>query len=223
LPADLAQLTANIQDLVAREYSWRNARSRGLDHEAQFVEDRRNFLYYQALDFFEKEKLLPQIEITAAETTAYYRSETAEFIQPLRARGRLFHFRELSGAASWLQTREEAAAQSAEDIEVSRQSPIPGAERLVERILRIPDGMPFGPFRTETGPAIFLKQTTQSGPRPYAEVSEAISAKLTRLKLQALELKLAREWALHHVIEDKLDPKEFGVAGPVEKPWRARD
>jgi hypothetical protein len=223
MPATVAQLQESIRDLVAKEYGWHNARRRGLDREPQFVEDRRNFLYYQALDLFEQEKLRPRIEITREEAEACYRREILEFTKPLRARGRLLRFRDLADAQGWMRTRDGSAVLVAEAIEVSRQSPIPGGEKLIERILDFPDGRPFGPIRTPSGLVVFFKETTERGRRPYAEVADLIRSKLAQRKLEALELTLAREWAPRYVIEDRLHPQEFGVTDPVEKPWVARN
>ncbi len=54
LPRSVAQVEQSVQDFAAADYTVRDARRRRLDREPRFVEDRRNFVYAQALDLFEK-------------------------------------------------------------------------------------------------------------------------------------------------------------------------
>lgn len=220
LPTTATQLEAGIRDLVVAEYVAREARRHGLDREPRFVEDRRNFVYYQALDLFEREQLLPQIEIISAEVEDYYRDHQTEFSRPVRAKGKLFRFTNDDDALAWLRTEREGEAGDSETIEVSRGSPLAGAPHATEPILRMATGKCWGPISTPAGSLVFFKQSAQTEPEPYAAVAEMIRVRLARSKLEALELKLAREWAPHHLIEDRLRPEEYGVVGPVEKPWR---
>jgi hypothetical protein len=152
---------------------------------------------------------------------AYYHAHLSEFCRPAHARGKLFHFPDMTTAVAWLRARQEADADTTEEIDVSTDSPIPGAERSTERILRAETGRPIGPFRGASGILIFLKRTTETEQLPYSAVADTIRAKLTQLKLTALELKLGREWAPRNLIEDYLHPEEFAIIGPVQKPWAA--
>ncbi len=215
-----AQLEANIRDLVVAEFAASEARRLGLDREPRFAEDRRNFVYAQALDLFEKEKLLPQIEIKPAEAEAYYREHSAEFMRPARAKGKLHRFADVAAAMAWMHAPQGKEEHASETIVVSRESPLPGAPKATEPILHLRAGMPHGPIPTPDGALVFINESTETEPLPYATVKEAILAKLGRTQLDALELKLAREWAPHYVIEDGLRPEEFGLNGPVEKPWK---
>jgi hypothetical protein len=219
LPADLTQLRASIQDLVVMEYACREARRRGLDQAPQFVEDRRNFLYYQALDLFEKEALRPLIAVTPPETEVYYREHQSEFVRPARAHGKLLHFSDPRSAFKWLADMPPTEVSDGDETVVSREAPIPGAEKATEQILQIADGRAFGPIHVATGSVIFWKRTTEPERQSYAAVLGAIQEKLIQAKLDALEISLAREWAPRYLIEDNLHPEDFGIVGSIRKPW----
>jgi len=220
LPANSEELETGIQDLAIADGVAGLARARGADRAPRFVEDRRNFLYYQALDLFEKERLRPRIEVSDAEATAYYRAHASEFARPVRARGTLLRFANEAAAAAWLRER-KAAPPSGDEIEVSALSPLPGAVRATEVILRLPDGATFGPVSTPSGALIFVKRTAETELSPYAAVAAQVRNKLTLARLETLELAVAREWAAHHAITDRLPLADFGVDGLVRKPWVA--
>lgn len=218
---DARILEAGVQDRIVADFAYRDALRRGLDQGEQFIEDRRNFRYYQALELFEKEHLLPRIEIAPAEMAAHYREHPAEYSRPVRAAGRLFRFADLAAATSWLKGGAGDAAGAGEEFTVSRERPLPGANQATGLLLRMEKGLKFGPIPVQRGYLGFLKQDTETELQPFPEVMSAIRAKLAQPKLDALEIQLAREWAPRHAIEDRLNPEEFGVVGPVAKPWPA--
>jgi hypothetical protein len=219
LPTNLVQLEAGIRELAVAEYATHEGRRRGIDREPRFIEDRRNFVYYQALDLFEKEKLLPQVAVTSTETETYYREHRSEFSRPVRAKGKLLRFADADAAMAWMRTGRESASDGGETIEVSRESPLVVAPAATEPILNLDAGRPLGPIPVPFGAVVFVKQSTEAEPAPYPMVAEAIQARLARSRLDVLELRLAREWVSRHPVEDRLRPEEFGLAGPVEKPW----
>jgi hypothetical protein len=219
LPRNNDQLQTSIEDMVVTESEVHAAREHGRDREPKFIEDRRNFLYYQALDLYEKEILLPRIKITSAESEAYYKEHPTEFSRPIRARGKLFRFSDDASAIEWLHSKDRASLGTGEDVIVSAQSPLTGAENATGLILRMDVGKTFGPVHTPLGPIVFFKQYTETELLPYKEAVDSVQATLSRPKMEKLEIGLAREWASRYAIQDNINPEKLGIRGSIQKPW----
>ncbi len=146
-----------------------------------------------------------------------------EFCQPSQATGKLFRFPTEAAALAWLRAGNTRPLQNAETVVVSPESPLPGAPNATDLILHAPTGRPVGPLHDPTQVLYFIKESTENRPLPYSTAAEAIHTLLARSKLDVLELQLARVWAPRFSIEDRLRPDEFGVAGTIEKPWRAQN
>lgn len=220
LPRSTTELEENIREQIVAAYACDEAKKAGRNQEPRFVEDRRNFVYYQALDLYEKERLAPQLTVSAQELGAFYKENPELFRQALRASGLLFRFPDAKTAAQWLREQAHAPKNApGEKIVISKQSPLPGAENATPVILRLPDGKFFGPVEIHGSALVILKQSTETGLPPLTELEGPIRATLTRQKLDELELRLAREWSPRFAVEDHVAPERFGIKGPVAKPW----
>ncbi len=220
-PTSMEQLQSSIEDWLIADAEAAAARQSGRDREARFIEDRRNFLYYQALDLFEKSVLTTRIEITPVELETYYREHSAEFARPTKAHGKLLRFPDEVTGSKWLRSRTPSELDLASEITVSAQEPFSAAPGATDVILRTADGQTFGPITTPTGTVIFLKERTETERIAFAEVENRSGTILSRPKLDALELRLAREWSPRFTIRDHFHSEAFGVAGSVQKPWAA--
>gem|GEM_PF-4646983 len=77
LPRTPGEIDQSIRDLVTSRFDLRDARRLGLDQTDQFTESRLAFLHNQAVDLFEREKLLPAITVSDAEVQQRYEAEHA--------------------------------------------------------------------------------------------------------------------------------------------------
>jgi hypothetical protein len=229
LPRQLDQLRIEVEDMVMMDLDCLEARRRGLEQTAKFVEDRRNFLYYQALDLFEKERLRPAIDISDAEVETHYHDHRAEYNVPTRAHGSLLQFMDAASAAGWVEQNRGSHRQdafrfpglvSATETVVSGEHPLPMFSDGTMPILLAPDAQIFGPFDTPTGRFVFVKSSTEGEVPPMAAVTERIRAELMREKLHNKELGLAREWASRFEIEDTIPYAKVGFEGEKNQgPW----
>jgi len=224
VPTDVSSLKTSIEEMVCLECDYREACLRGLDRTPQFIEDRRNFLYQQVLDLFERERLRPQIEISWAELTEHYRRNVNDYQRPVRARGRILRFATIPEAENWLRNHSECADDAGEPFVVSREHPLPGvAPTMTEMLLRMPNGRTLGPIPMVSAVLVFQKQASETEPVPLEAAADAIRETLARPRLEALERRLAHEWAGRHEVVDNLRFADFGIPEPAAKPWAARE
>jgi hypothetical protein len=229
LPRQLEQLRTDVEDLVMMELDCLEARRRGLEQTARFVEDRRNFLYYQALDLFEKERLCPAISISDAEVETHYRDHLAEYDVPVRANGMLLRFMDAVAAAAWVEQNRGSPGESSFRFPglVSATAAVVSGERPLEMfpndpmpVLMAPDGQVFGPFVTPAGCFVFIKRSTKRETPPLGEVAGRVRAELMREKLHNMELSLAREWAGRFEVEDRIPYAKIGFGDEKGRgPW----
>jgi hypothetical protein len=217
IPRNPTQLRESAENVVVEELDVREARANGVDLTPQFVEDRRGFAGFQALDLFENEILTAQLGIGPAEIERYYNNHADEFRRTTRIRGRLLTFSSMEKASAWLQqTAADAAGISpdqSEEIEVSRDRPVVGLERLHEPLLLSPEGTTFGPFPRGQFVVLFLKtKNLQTGLIPLADATHTIRAKLLRPALDARILELAREIAPEVRIKDTIDYTRYDLS-----------
>lgn len=209
-PRSLNDLEASVRSMIVAELDFADAQKRGLDRAPRFLEDRRNFLYLQALEFFEKETLAPTIVISDGELESCYREQSHRYRRTVAAWVRL-HPVTADAAGS-------TTARSAE-VRVAPDAPLAGAERLTTYVLRLAEGGILGPIQTAFGTVRIEKLRNETEPVPFAEVAGHLRTQLLRAKLDSLIRENARSWAATLTVEDSLDPAQFGVAGSIERPW----
>ena len=227
IPTSNTDLERSIEDVVVAEADIRAARALGIDQEPQFVEDRKHFLNAQALDRFEREKLLPNITLSEGEIETYYQQHQEMFRQPISAGGMLLRFQDQETAMRWLQSyrldeRNDALATSVEEVEVTAEHPIPALKPLTRPILWSQEGQPIGPVPIEDSIVIFLKQSSVTKPTPLSEVAGYITEQLKRAHLHDLEKTLAPQYCQAFVIEDNIPYEDYG-AHAVKTPWRDQE
>ena len=223
IPTRDATLRRSIEDMVIAEIDIRAARTLGLDQESQFVEDRKHFLNAQALDWFEKERLVPKIPITEEAIETFYRQHEEIFTRSVAAKGTLLRFEDGKAAMRWIQAyelneRDDQLAISIEELEVTQDHPIPSLETVTLLILNTQDERPIGPIATQEGVIVFLKQSSKKGLIPLKEATDYIVTTLTRDRLNALERELAPEYCRAFDIEDNIAYETYG-ATMVKTPW----
>jgi hypothetical protein len=219
-PADLAEVERSVEDMAVMRLDCEEARLRGIDRAPQFVEDRRNFLNAQVLDFFERENLIPSIRIGDEEIADYYRTHSPDFVQVTAARGRLLGFGDGNSALAWIgagamadsgRPMETPPPQSEVGFAVSGAHPIPGFPNLTPAILYSPDGTKLGPFPTAQGVVVIVKTSTERSLLPLGRVASGIRAKIVRRLLDQRESALAREWSGQFHVEDRIPYEDYGL------------
>ncbi len=209
-PRSLNDLEVSVRAMIVAELDLAEAQKRGLDRAPRFLEDRRNFLYLQALELFEKERLAPSIVITDGELESCYGEQAHRYRRTVAAWVRI-HPSPPEAAGSPMVPSSE--------VRVAPDAPLAGAERLTTYVLRLAEGGFIGPIQTAFGNVRIEKLRNESEPVPFAEVAEHLRAQLLRGKLDLLIRENARSWAADLGVEDLLDPVQFGVTGTVERPW----
>ena len=223
IPTKDITLKNSIEDKVITEMDIEAARASGLDKELQFVEDRKHFLNAQALEWFERERLKPEISISEEAVAAFYQEHKEAFFRPVAARGMLFNFKEKEPAIQWMRAyqlneRNDQLASSIEEVEVTQAHPIASLENLTPMILRMGEEELIGPIATEDGLLVFLKQASVTEPISAEEMSDYIIETLTRERLHRLEKELAPEYCKGFEIMDNIAYEKFG-AKTVNTPW----
>ncbi len=74
-PHDAASLGEQVGDIVLAEHDLREAKARGFDQTAQFLQDRLNFALNQMLALHEQEVLARQVVVSPAELSARYEAD----------------------------------------------------------------------------------------------------------------------------------------------------
>ena len=247
IPADLAALTRGAEDLVLARLDEAEARRLGLDRTPRFTEDRRNFHYAQVLDLFERERLVPEIELSDEAVAAYHSAHAAEFAPIPTATVRRLRFTSEAAAAEWARRAAVGTAHSEETetpatpeapaapappeapaapappeetlVEISARRPLPDAPQATFSLLNAREGERVGPLRAGADHVVLVKAspTRQVAPT-LAELDADIRRRLTREALDARLLALARELAPAIPCEDHIPYQRFGLPGPPEPP-----
>jgi hypothetical protein len=228
IPTSDITLKRSIEDMIIAAVDIEAARALGLDNELQFAEDRKHYLNAQALEWFEREKLIPKITISEAAIETYYQQHQEDFLRPVAAKGVLLKFKDGEVAMKWLQSHgkqsdklkaeDHIIPDSSEEVEFTQAHPIPSLKPIARAILNAADGRPFGPIPTEDGFLIFLKQSSVKEQLPLADTTGYIVEKLTRDRLHEMEKELATEYCMEFEIEDDIAYEDFGVE-TVKTPW----
>jgi hypothetical protein len=227
LPRVPMAVQENVQDMIGVDLAVTEARKQKLDQTPQFVEDRLNYLHYQALDLFEKEHLLPKIVVSDDEVKAHYEKHQANYSQVSRAHGVALRFETQEKAFEWLQqsrlSLENALTSpvilSKTEWDVSPEAPFVGLEGMTETLLRMPENRPIGPAPTPQGWIVFIKQSSIKAPISLTLVAGQVRSTLARDRLDKQELQLAREWARKFEVRDLVPYAKFGVPASLDKPW----
>lgn len=223
MPRTQGELMASLQDMMVEEHDFLAARKAGLDRQPKFVQDRRNFALNQALQAFENEKLVPGLQISAEELGAYYERHRAKYEQPEEVAGRLYHFASADDAvAARQQLGEPNAAGSGnfpgKDVLLRQDgaSPLEGIANQV--LMQLADDTVFGPVPAGSGFAVFLKQATTKRATPSLEkIAPMVRSELIRIKLDDLELKLARQREALSPVAVYIDYAKYGISAPPDR------
>ncbi|HYP18063.1 MAG TPA: hypothetical protein VEQ65_12700, partial [Opitutus sp.] len=226
IPRDIGALRRAAEDMVVEELDFREARARGIDRTAQFVEDRRGFGGFHVLDLFEREVLQPKLKIDAAAVERSYGERAAEFVEITRIRGRLAEFATPDAAGAWMGQMNPVASrppssapQRETELVVERDKPILGLEAFHSMLFASEVGAPLGPWQRGNAWVVFVKsEDLERSLIPLAAVAPRIRADLERAALDAELLRLAQELAPGLKIENAIDHAEFGGQ---ERPWSA--
>ena len=228
IPADLGSLGRAAEDLVLARLDEAEARRLGLDRTPRFTEDRRNFHYAQVLDLFERERLVPEINISAEAVAAYHSDHAGEFAPIPTATMRRLRFTSEAAASEW--TRRAVAAGSHREgneapatpapleetlVEISAQRTLPDAPQLTFSLLNAQEGDHAGPLRVGADHVVFVKAspTRQVAPT-LANLEPELRRRLTREALDLRLLALARSLAPALPREDHIPYPRFGLSGP---------
>ncbi len=227
LPADLAALRRSAEDLVLARLDEAAARRLGVDRAPQFAEDRRNFHYAQVLDFFERERLLPEIDISAEAVAAYHSDHAAEFAPVPAASVRRLRFTSEAAAAEWARLAAATAPREGDEtpgapeppeetlLEISARRPLPDAPQLTFPLLNAREGEHAGPLCVGADHLVFVKASpNRQAPPALADLEPEIRRRLTRQALDARLLALAREVSPALPREDHIPYERFGLPGP---------
>ena len=223
IPTRDVALKRSIENMIIAAIDIETARALGLDQEPKFVEDRKHYLNAQALEWFERERLIPEISISEEVIAAFYLQHGKAFSRSIAAKGTLFRFENKEAAMRWLQSyrlneRNDQLADSVEEVEVTQDQPIPSLEALTHQILNTPKGQLIGPISTKDYVLIFLKQSSKREQIPMEEMTDYIVETLTRDRLHTLEKELAPEYCKTFEIEDNIAYENYG-ATTVKNPW----
>lgn len=228
LPRNSAALFGSLKEMIAIDLEVHQARARGEDQTPQFIEDRRNFLHYQALDLYEKEQLLPKITASEEDLHEYYNRHLNNFSQPVGAHCLVLRFESEEKARDWLvKSRNSVATSLTSDLIleqtetlVSRETPVPGLATLTEVLLHSPDSALFGPATGSQGWIVILKRSAEIQPSPYNAVSSQIRAQLLQDRLDEKELSMANAIVKKFEVKDTIPYSQFGVPETLVKPWK---
>lgn len=227
LPGSLQAMEESLADLVMTEIDCREARKLGIDRTPRFVEDRRNFSYYQALDLFEKERLSPALTVSDEEIKSYYRANLADYQRTTRAVCLLLHFASEKEATAWIARREKPAPSpegrwTLETHEIFQDHPIPLLPDLTNALLASLDGTTLGPFPSSSGFLVVHKQSSTLEQQTVGAMANEIRLKILRVKLINEELRLARDWSHRFQVDDLIPYHAWGLADWNEAPWSAK-
>jgi hypothetical protein len=218
VPRTIAALRQTVEQHVVEERQLTLARRDGRDSTPRFVQDRKGFSGLQVLDLFEREVLVPKIEITADEIARFYQAHAAEFANAGPIRGRLRSFQQLKAAVDWVQryradgTVTDPTVIAEREIEVSEERPLPGLENLRLLALHSPAGSAVGPLSAGGQFHVFVRdRSPETNLAQLPKVQEAIRFRLLRQKLDACIHDLARDLATRYSIENHIDYARYGV------------
>jgi hypothetical protein len=225
-PTSVPSLEDSVKDMVVEQMDVEEARRRGFDQTPRFSEDRRNFTYYQVLDIFEKDALVPTVSIGCGEIAAYYRDHPDLFTRKTSARVQVLVFDDEDSARGWRGGEQIKGSVSQEpgrvkglkshtDLDVS-----PGRHAIsdvpvpAEILLEAPPGRVFGPIPSSKGAVVLVKRSDQTTRIPLTQVASEVRAEILRRKLDEREVQLAGEWAAQFHVEDRIPYEKFGLQRP---------
>jgi len=231
IPSNMEELRWDVENLVIRERDLLDARAARVDQSAKFIEDRRGFAAYQALDLFEKEVIAPEIKIDAKAVEDYYLAHNSDYRITNEIAGRLLRFRNASQASAWLRSTNvdcsnklRAAVVSDTMLRLKRDEVMPELESLKSMLLGIPEGGKLGPLMLDRGSyAIFVKvKDLSQAPIPLEIAAKSIREILLRQEIDTKERALAGQWSTQLEIVDHLDYARLGLtATNFTPPWRS--
>lgn len=228
LSLDVNAIEGNAREMAMGVLDLIEAKARGIDREPQFVEDRKNFLNYQALDWFEKERLLPEIDIAEQAVAERYAANVARFTQPVEVRVQRFLFTDTAAAQDFRMRQRQAGKVTTDgreraaisEVVVTRETPIAAIEFITDMLLRSEPGATFGPFKQAEGAVVLVRGATlKTETQPLAAAAPALRRELERAALDARVIALARALAPSFAIEDRIDYARYGFANGVDAPW----
>lgn len=230
IPNSVAALSENIREMISADLEVLQARKSGADQSPQFVEDRQNFLHYQALDLYEKEILLPQIVVSEEELRAYYALHLGAFSEPVGAKCVSLRFGSEGQAQDWLKglrgslesSLRSGAILEKSEIRVSHETPFPQLPGVTDAILHLPEHAAFGPISSPVGWIVVFKHSTEAEPSPYERVANQIRALVVRKRIDEKELELAGELAKKFKVYDRIPYAKFGLPDTLVIPWLPR-
>ncbi|MFA5262879.1 MAG: peptidylprolyl isomerase [Opitutaceae bacterium] len=212
IPLDLPSLRQDTEGMAVEEMDFRAAQALGIDQTAKFVEERRGFEGFQVLDLFEKEVLIPKIEINRSDIDRYFQEHAADFRSVTKIHGRFLRFDTLEKAAAWRKGA-SVAPTTDEKLDLGAEKPIAGLEYLQQQFMKMPEGATMGPIKYDQSGIIFIKlKNVEEGLPPIETVRDKIREVLTRQALDEKELQLAAELSTHLKIENHLDYARYGVS-----------
>ncbi len=206
-------ISESARDTVMEELDLREARQREIDQTPKFKEDRENFRRYQALDLYEREKILPEIAISETAIADYYAEHQKTFAQPKKVAVRKLFFPDKKAAADFAsltmtgQTKAGEGPAAAALLVVARETPIQGLEYLTDTILMSSPGTVLGPIEQQDGKTTVLvrDETVESTIPVLTQVSPQIKSRLERSAMDQRELTLAAEFRKTISVEDLTD------------------
>jgi hypothetical protein len=212
MPATVIILRQCTLDMAMEELDFRKALKAGVDCDPKFVEDRYGFDLMQILGLFEKEVILPNLEVAAADIQEYYDNHSSDFQRTTAVRGYLVRFRDAD------MTR----PQSEKAVDITDALPLPGFENFQRMILNGPPGQLVGPVRSNGDSIFFVKERDIAKVSiPIADAVSAIRTALLRQQMNSREVVMASQIYKMFRIEDNIDYRQYGLAsGCASVPWK---
>lgn len=189
-----------LEDLVVEAIDCRAAYARGIDKTRKFQEDRRGFAGYQALDLYERERIIPHISIELSAVEAYYAMHLDDFTKAILVRGKVLEFASMKEAGLWIDSQRpntpammaSGSPLRAYDVQLAQGELIPGFEYLRGIPLSCADGSIFGPITRNGVATIFeRRENTATSIEPLSTVEASIRSKLQRAQIDARLLAMA--------------------------------
>jgi hypothetical protein len=224
IPRDLPALRKSAEDMAVAELDIRAARKMGIDQTEQFQEDREGYSALVALDLFEKDILLAQLEETGPDVLKYYIDHKLDFEQVSRIGARLVYFAKLDDALTWNQQRLNLYSVKAKDdvgvgipvsdsiIEISRSKAITGLEWLQNAFFGASPGTTIGPIKSGKLILLFIRrENLATGMIPFDQAAPHIRPIIERRLLDAREVGFSEELRTRFKVIDKIDYTRYAL------------
>jgi hypothetical protein len=210
--------------MVVADWDVTEARRMGLDQTDIFKEDRLNFLRFQILEVYEKEKLWPLISISEDDVDRRFRATRASMITVKSCDIGIRHFDTEQDAI-------EAEARPGNDTfniyagDLYKRSKISSADQSLLYghspfyFLRLHERALAGVFTTKTGADLIVRgKDLETETPPLARLSISIRNDLEHEAVERAEIELAQKCCANLAIVDKIDYARYG-ASRVTSPW----